>query len=419
MRRRILRVALTAVVVAILVLGLPLAFAVNRIVHADERSELEKLALSAAVTVSPDYATGDGIELPSTESRVRLAVYDDHGQRVSGAGPVELEPRGRKVLTGTVVASTFGDELVQLVPVTSGEKVIAVVRAASDESAVTRRVAIWWAGLAGLCLLAASCAVGVAAWESRRLARPLTDLAKAAGDLGDGDFSVRTVPSGVAEIDTAGRSVNRTAERLGLLVERERSFAALASHQLRTPLTGLQLELEAGLERGGDELTRAAQSAMHTADGLSRTIDDVLHLAREETPRTSFDVETLLEECRTQWQGQLAAVDRPLRVVVEETLSMSASLPAARQILHVLMDNALRHGRGAVTLHARESHGAVAIDVADQGKVTTIIWAGDGRLGLPMARALAVAEGGRLIVDHSDEGTKFTVLLPTGGSSGG
>lgn len=414
MRRRILLVALTAVVVAILVLGLPLAFAVNRIVHADERSELEKLALSAAVTVSPDYAKGDGIELPPTQSGIHLAVYDDRGNRVSGSGPDGLESIGGRALAGTVVTADVGEELVQLVPVTSGEKVIAVVRASSAESVVTRRVVIWWAGLAGLCLIAASCAVVVAAWESRRLARPLTALTQAAGDLGDGDFSVRTVPSGVAEIDAAGRSVNRTAERLGLLVDRERSFAAHASHQLRTPLTGLQLDLEAGLERGGDDLTRAAQSAMLTADGLSRTIDDVLHLAREGSARTAFDVETLLEECRNQWQGPLAAADRPLRVVVEETLSISASLPAARQILHVLLDNAFRHGRGAVSLHARESHGAVAIDVSDQGKVATIVWAGDGHLGLSMARSLAAAEGGRIIVDHAEEGTRFTVLLPAG-----
>lgn len=65
-----------------------------------------------------------------------------------------------------------------------------------------------------------------------------------------------------------------------------------------------------------------------------------------------------------------------------------------------------------MTLHARESHGAVAVDVADQGVAPAIGVAEDGRLGLSLARSLAEAERGRLVVDQSGGGTRFTILLP-------
>jgi signal transduction histidine kinase len=245
---------------------------------------------------------------------------------------------------------------------------------------------------------------------------PLSALTKAAADLGDGDFSTRAEPSGVAEIDEAGDSLNRTAERLASLIDREQAFSAQASHQLRTPLTQLQLELETGLDQGGVALHDAASSAMATADQLSQTIDDVLLLSRQGVSSDSFNVEDLLEQCRSQWQGPLASVGRPLRVEVGQPLRAAASLPASRQILHVLLDNAFRHGRGQVTLRARESHGAVAVDVLDEGSAPPISLTGRSSMGLPLADSLASAEGGRLLVDQRESGTRFTVLLPLTGT---
>lgn len=346
MRRRILWVAVTSVVLAVTVLGIPLAFAVSHIVTSDERDELEQVALRAALTVSPQYRTGDPIELPATEPGVDIGVYDEHGHRIAGRGPSKLGAGTSAATSGSVVGTNERDHLVEAVPVTRGEQVIAVVRVASPESAVLWRALRWGVVLLVGCVVAALCAAAFAAWQSRRLVVPLQDLARAAGELGAGDFSARSVPSGVGEIDTAGASLNRTAERLAAMIERERSFSTYASHQLRTPLTRLQLELESGLERGGSGLRDAAASAMVSAEVLSRTIDDVLRLSRREHESGSFDVEELLNHCRDVWQGPLAADDRPLRVVIDQPLKVAASLPAARQIMHVLVDNAVRHAEG-------------------------------------------------------------------------
>jgi len=270
--------------------------------------------------------------------------------------------------------------------------------------------------LAGLTLLALTGAGAFAFWQARRLAIWMRALSDAATELGAGDFSVRPPVSGVAEIDRTGDALVATARRLSEQVERERSFAAQASHQLRTPLTRLRLELEAGLAGGESGLGAAARDALVTADHLSQTIDDVLALAREPHGLdVELDVEELLAECRARWQGILAAQDRPLRVVIDSPPYASASRVAVRQVLEVLLDNAYRHGSGTVTVTARESGGAVAIDVADRGS-TDVTWpAGDsapGRLGLPMARSLAASQSGRLLLSSDSSGTRFTLLVP-------
>lgn len=412
MRRRVLWVTMTSVVLAIVVLGLPLALTVRHIVGTDERRELERIALRAAVGVTTGNRSGTPVDLPKTEASIDLGVYDPSGRRIAGDGPARLEDSSLRAISGSIAESSVDEQTVEAVPVTRAERVIAIVRAASPESAVSARTLQWDLVLLAGCLFAAGCAAALAAWQSRRLARPLVNLSGTAGELGAGNFSVRSVPCGVREIDAVGEALNRTAERLSDLIGRERSFSTHASHQLRTPLTQLQLELESGLDRGGDALRAAATAAMSTVDRLSQTIDDVLDLARGAEQVVGYGVEELLGAVEQAWHGPLAAQGRALRIVCDQALRVGGSLSAARQILHVLLDNAMRHGRGTVTVHARDSHGAVAVDVVDEGVAEPISLSGHGRLGLSLAQSLAAAEHGRLLIDQQGSGTRFTLLLP-------
>jgi signal transduction histidine kinase len=277
----------------------------------------------------------------------------------------------------------------------------------------------WWPGLVGLCR-----AFALASVQARRLARPIEQIEEVAEKLAGGDFSVRAEATGIEETDRVAVALNKTAERLGDVVARERAFAAHASHQLRTPLTGLRLTLDTALNTPGADVTEAARSAIQTADELSRTVDDVLSLSRAGVePARPLDLTVLLVDAERRWHGLLAAEGRPLRLHTDAPPLARASEAAVRQIVDVLIDNAYRHGRGAVVITAREANEAAAIDVQDDGSTTGLdllpdagkarTWSAGQRLGLSLARSLAEAEDGRLVHARTEEHTRLTLLLPS------
>lgn len=417
MRERIQWVGVLAAALAIGLFGIPLAVAVVVLFRADERGELNRIADTTAVRVLPELAAGQvPAQLPRGEEDVRVALYGLDGRRLLGEGPDTADTPVRLAVGGAATGNDAGD-FVAAVPVTSGTRVLGVVRAASPESRVWLQTGLAWLLMAGLAVAAVAGAALLARRQSRRLADPLEQLAGAAQTLGDGDFTVRLAPAGIAEIDAAGTALNRTAERLGDLVARERAFSADASHQLRTPLTGLRLRLETALDTGGD-LRPAVLASLEGADRLERTIDELLALARDAPhARTPVDLPALLATLQTTWPA-----GRPLRVLVEDGLpGTPASAAATRHILDVLLDNARRHGAGTVTVTARDAGTAIALDITDEGpgvsdpdelfRRRSPGATGHG-IGLALARALAEAEGGRLLLAHPGPSPMFTLLLP-------
>lgn len=418
MRRRILTVALSAVLLAGLLLGVPLAFAIRANAVNEARSELERVALQSAVTVSPTFQGGDPVELPTSRT-VDIGLYDPSGAKVTGQGPDTLDPNLRAALRGAVTDGADDDAYLEAVPVSADESVIGVVRTASPRADVRATVLKELLGLTALAVIALMGAGLLAYRQALRLSRPMQVLADAATELGAGDFSVRPPMSGVPEIDRTAAALTATAGQLAEQLDRERAFAAQASHQLRTPLTRLQLELEAGLAGPPTALAGAVDEALATVEGLSQTVEEVLALARRATsPAEPFDVEALLSQVIESWQGTFASAGRPMRLVIDDPPRASASPAAIRQVVQVLLENAWRHGRGAVVITARSSGGAVAVDVVDQGS-GTVTWPSSDLdvqpLGLAMARSLAESQGGRLLLDGGGEQTRFTVLIPAAG----
>jgi signal transduction histidine kinase len=425
-RRRIQWVSVLAAALAIALFGVPLAVAVVVLFRADERGELDRVADTTAVRVAPDLAAGRTPgPLPAAEEDMHVAVYDLEGRRLQGDGPGTGDDAVRRAASGAIAGGGGSSDFVVAVPVTSAERVVGVIRVSSPAYRTYVRIVVTWLAMTGLAAAAVAAAAVLARRQSRRLAEPLERLAGAAQTLGDGDFTVRAPPAGIAEIDAAGAALNQTAERLGDLVGRERAFSADASHQLRTPLTGLRLRLETALESADPR--PGVVAALETADRLERTIDELIALARDApAARTPADLPALLDEAEGNWHGPLAAADRSLRVSSDPALpGTSASAAATRQILDVLLANAVRHGAGAVTVVARDADAAVAVDVADEGAGVTIPAdelfrrrteraAGDG-IGLALARALAEAEGGRLVLTRSGPRPVFTLLLPAAG----
>jgi signal transduction histidine kinase len=167
------------------------------------------------------------------------------------------------------------------------------------------------------------------------------------------------------------------------------------------------------------------RGALSQVDRLEATIDDLLALRRDiEVERAPLRLDAVLADLGTRWHGELAAKGRPLRVISDSDVpEVAITAPAVRQILDVLVANALEHGSGAVTVHGRSGGGGAVIDVADEG----VGIVGDrervfarrsnpesGRgIGLSLARSLAEAEGARLVLRNAGAHPTFSIVLPT------
>lgn len=412
-----------AAVLATSLFGGPLAYFAAQLYLDQERTEVERVADVAAISAASELATHHiPSALPEAASDIDLALYDRAGHRTTGSGPARPDRPTVRAFSGVVASENdLHGELVVAVPVTDAASVIGVVRAASNYSGVRLQIVGTWAAMLGLDALAIGATLLVARRQARRLAAPLEALSRTAAQLGGGNFGARTTPSGIPEIDAAGRSLDTTAARLGAMVSRERAFSADASHQLRTPLTGLRLGLETALERPGTDLRAAAGAAIEAADRLEQTIEDLLSLAREPgRSGTPLELDELMREIEATWRPVLEAQDRTLLIGVQPDPPVSTAAAAAvRQVLAVLLDNATRHGVGDVTLRVRDAGGALAFDVSDEGPGVA---GGDALprrldeshgpgIGLTLARGLAEAEGGRLRLSQPVPPV-FTLLLP-------
>jgi signal transduction histidine kinase len=424
-RRRIALLVVLAAVLATALFGIPLAVAAAHFFIADEHTELERLADAAAVTAAADLLEHRRpVDLPATQPGTTLSLYGATGSRLSGPGPATAPGLVRQAGGDRAVhRGSRGRLLLVTVPVADNGTVVGIVRATTARSEAYPRIAETWAAMAVLAALAIAATGVVARRYTRRLTRPLEHLTRSAATLGEGDFSVRTQASGIPEIDAAGQALNRTAARIGRLVARERAFSADASHQLRTPLTGLRLGLETTLEVAAPEDRGGLEAAIGEADRLDATIDELLTLARDTAHGAEpLDLAGLLSELDRRWRGTLEATGRALATTTDPDLPAArASSAAVRQILAVLLDNAAEHGHGPVAVHARASGEALAIDVTDHGAGITAAEPelfrrrtapSDGHgIGLALARSLAEAEGGRLTLTDRDP-TTFTLFLP-------
>jgi signal transduction histidine kinase len=404
-RRRVVVAIAAVATVSVLALALPLARALQVENRNEELLRLSRDAAAATRQIDISSSPGDDpIELPAADAV--LAVYARDGRRIAGGGPGRAPSLVGTVLrTGRPAEGAAPGRVVAVVPLYAGERVAGAVRAErSDARAAAETRHAWLVlGLAAVAIIVG--AVAAAIVLGRRLAAPLERLAAHAERLGHGDFSARAAGSGIREIDAVGAALDTTGQRLDALVRRERAFTADASHQLRTPLQALRIELE-GMELRGVEAPEIGP-AIAQVDRLQGTVATLLALARDDTvPDADADLGDVLDSLAERWTEPLARDGRPLRLAAPAIAPrVAASPPIVEEILDVLLDNAQRHGKGPVTVTVRSSPGWVGIDVADEGPgfgddpeasfERTPDDDGHG-IGLALARSLAHAEAGRL-----------------------
>ena len=365
MRRRITLLAAATATLAMLLLALPLGVFVSHGYVNDERLELQRAAATAAASLRGDHPAVGSLRIDRSE--ITASVYDHAGRRIDGPGPTQGGPLVRTALQGTEATGTLGSDIAVAAPISDGDQVIAVVLLRSDLSAAHHRTLIAWLVIAAIGTAAVIISAGAALLLAKRLSAPLERLRHAAHRIGAGDLDARIPLSGVTEFDTLAATLNDSAARIQTMLGRERSLSAEVSHQLRTPLSGLRLELDALRVR---RQTHHSARSRPRRSGSARNDHHRHHHPRPRpTRRTDREHRGPHRSSRTTLarptRGSDAATagDHPPRT----TRHIAVSAPAAAQILDVLLDNACRHGRGAVTIHARKVDGIVAVDVSDEG----------------------------------------------------
>lgn len=406
MRRRIVLATVAVTMAGIVVFGVPLAIVARRVVRDSELKRLDREADAVAFAIDDDVEA----RRPVDPNQVRRVVR--HDRRV-----VVTDPDGRRTIVGEPVEGGF---LAVVVNTSLGTTVRIEAPARQANQRTVGAIAL----VAGLGTAGIAVAVVLAVVVAGRLARPLSRLAEVSRRLGAGDFSARAGEYGIPEADAVSAALNSTARRLEALLEAERSFSANASHQLRTPLTALRLHVEE-LASSADAATRQdAELALAEADRLEQTIDDLLEFARRGRvgPREELDVADVLRARERSWSRLAAASGRRAAVRVDGPCLALASGPSLTQALDALVDNAVRHGGGTVTVAARRHGAAIEVVVSDEGSGVPpggeeriferhLSLRGGSGVGLALARSLVEADGGRLDLVRSRPAT-FRILLP-------
>jgi two-component system, OmpR family, sensor kinase len=275
-------------------------------------------------------------------------------------------------------------------------------------------------------------------WLSRRISKPVQALARASDQIASGNYAVQVpVGRGSSELTHLSERFNQMAARLAATEERERQFLMSVSHELRTPLTAIKGHVDAlrdGLVEDPELIAASLDVVANEATRLERLVGDVLDLAKLRAHRFTVQTEEV-DMGRLVEQAYGSFGDEARRREIHYALDGAEQAPTiitdgdrVLQVITNLLKNAFRWtpDGGTIGVALDASNGAVRVEVSDTGPGITREDAqrifspfvshdtqGTG-LGLPIARELAGALGGRVELDTEiGRGSRFRLVLPS------
>ena len=286
-------------------------------------------------------------------------------------------------------------------------------------------------GLVALTTTLGGAAVGW--WASRRVLRPLGEVAAAAGTIASGDFTARVARDRDPDLDTLAVAFNAMVDEVSARSEADRRFAADVSHELRSPLQTLSAATSV-LDRRRHELDDRTAAAVDllTAEvaRFEQLVTDLLELAKTDRPaeRRPTDVVALTRSVAAARGVPEGALETSGEAVLD------VDPRRYEQLLVNLLDNAAKHGGGAVRVSLAVHADRLVLEVDDEGAGVpvderTLVFDRFARgrtasarggsegtgLGLALVAQHVQAHRGTVsILDRPGGGARFRVVLPCG-----
>jgi two-component system, OmpR family, sensor kinase len=366
-------------------LALSLRDRVDSEVHSQARSQAQVVATAASESIDP-LRVGQLQRLAeqSAESvRGRVIVVNASGSLLADSAGA---PRGRSYASRPEVAAALAGEAEQIsrnsetlgteilataTPVYEKGNVAGAVRITQSVEAINRAVRTSILDVGGLAVVVLVLGLIAGALIAAQIARPIRRLDRAARRVAGGDLDATVAVEGSAEQRSLARTFNEMTARVKRLLRVQQDFVADASHQLRTPLTGLRLRLEAlGEELGGEQAASAdVEAAMREIDRLSLIVDELLILSRageHELPGERLDLAAVARRAVERWTASAAehGIELELREPGAAAPGWCAG-PDLDRSIDVLVENALLYSPAGSTVTVAAGPGR--LEVLDRG----------------------------------------------------
>jgi two-component system, OmpR family, sensor kinase len=445
LRGRIIAAFAYLLLLAVIALAVPLALNIERRAIDDAAAGLGGQAQVIASSVSGVVARGnagdrldEAVEDYADDIDSEVLVTDIEGRVLAASGAPGLgagvvPPEIARALDGARVRTERGGTLFVAVPVIDRGLQVGAVRLAEDTGELTSGVRRSWLVLGAVGAVVIVAGMGVAWALASSLARPLKNLASTAHELGTGRLSARAPEGGPAEANEVALALNRMAEDLSAAMDSQRDFIANASHQLRTPLTGVRIRLESIVAGAGPEAA-SAEAALKEVDRLSELVEDLLLLARATEPATtgtSVDMADIARDSAERWRPRAAENEQEVVARAPGSVVAWTDAEEVARVFDNLIENAIAYCPPGTRIEvaARNGDGRAILSVADDGpgipdteraRVFERFFRGQtGRrsgpgtgLGLAIVKEIADRWGAGVDLESRPGGTTVTIAWP-------